>query len=163
MANLTDAAKIEQHLCVSAVTATEIAKRIRIGEVYLRNLKGDTWYDDTLALPATDQARKDAEEAESLVAFYFALPHLNLRIDEDGGILVQEWTDDGQGGRLQKAFAGARTLDAVRAELLSQAKCLIYGDVTVEYGGEESTLITFVGGVSPLGGFGLTPIVEDGS
>ena len=161
MANFTDAAKIEAHLCVSTNTATEIAKRIRLAEVYLRNLKGDTWYDDTLALPAGDQAREDAEEAESLVAFYFALPHLNLRIDESGGILLQEWTDDGQGGRLQKAFAGTRTLDAARAELLSQAKCLIYGDVTVEYGGEESTLITFVGGASPLGGTSISVISEE--
>ena len=160
MANLTNAAKIEQYLCVSAATAAEIAKRIRIAEVYLRNLKGNTWYDDTLALPATDQARKDAEEAESLVAFYFALPHLNLRIDDDGGILLQEWTDVA-GGKLQKVFAGTQTLGAVRAELLSQAKCLIYGDVTVEYGGEESTLITFVGGVSPLGGTSMSVISEE--
>ena len=158
---LTDAAKIEAHLCVSAATAGEIAKRLRLAEVYLRNLKGDTWYDDTVALPGTDQARKDGEEAESLVAFYFALPHLNLRIDEGGGILLQEWTDDGAGGRLQKAFAGMRTLDAVRAELLSQAKCLVYGDVRVEYGDEASTLISAVGDVSPVSGLFMTAIVPE--
>lgn len=164
MANLTDATKIEAHLCVSAATATEIAKRLRIAEIYLRNLKGDTWYDDLVALGGTDPgdgSLSRAEEAESLVAFYYALPHLNLRIDEDGGILLQEWTDDGQGGRLQKAFSTMRTLDAARAELLSQAKCLIYGDVTVEYTGEESTLITFVGGASPLGGMSMSVIAED--
>ena len=164
MANLTDSAKTEAHLCVSAATATQIAKRIRLAEIYLRNLKGDTWYADLVALGGTDPGDGSllrAEEAESLVAFYFALPHLNLRIDEDGGILLQEWTDDGQGGRLQKAFAGARTLEAVRAELLSQAKCLIYGDVTIEYSIEESTLISAVGEASPLSGLFMTAIVED--
>ena len=122
MAQLSDATKIETYLCVSTVTATEIAKRLRLAEIYLRNLKADPWYDDLLALQAadpTDQSVLDAEEAESLVAFYFALPHLNLRIDDGGGILLQEWTDDGadgqqDGGGRVEVDLGSRALPSCR-------------------------------------------------
>ena len=161
MATLTDAAKIEEHLCVSTATATEIAKRIRLAELYLRSLKGDTWYDDTLALPAGDQAREDAEEAESLIAFYFALPHLNLRIDDNGGILLQEWTDDGAGGRLQKVFATMPTLELVRRELLSQARCLVYSGPTIDYEDTEQTSISGVRELGPLLGISFAAVIGD--
>ena len=161
MAQLSNTAKIEATLCVSSATAAEIAKRLRLAEVYLRNLKGDQWYDDLLALQTsdpTDQAVLDAEEAESLVAFYFALPHLNLRVDESGGILLQEWTDDGAGGRLQKVFTTMRTLEPIRAELLSQAKCLVYDGPVVDYEDADETVVEGVREVGPTTGLALSAI-----
>ena len=161
MAQLSNSAKIEATLCVSSATAAEIAKRLRLAEFYLRNLKGDQWYDDLLALQAgdpTDQAVLDAEEAESLVAFYFALPHLNLRVDSDGGILLQEWTDDGAGGRLQKVFTTMRTLEPIRAELLSQAKCLVYDGPLIDYEDADQTVVEGVREIGPTTGLALSSI-----
>jgi len=137
---LTDVAKIELHLCVNTATATKIARRIALAELYLRNLKGDPWYDALQDADASPEKTR-AEEAESAIAFYFALPHLNLRIDDDGGLLFQEWTDDGQGGRLQKVFTSMRALDQVRAEILSQAKCLVYEGPTIEYADQDKTVV----------------------
>jgi hypothetical protein len=148
-------------LGVSAALAVKIAKRLPISEVYLRGLKGETWYDDLEDLAGADPGDGSltrAEEAEALICLYHALPHLNLRVDDDGGVLAQEWTDDGAGGRLQKAFSQPRTLDLVRADLLSQAKCLIMGDVTMEMDEIETTLVSAVGDVSPLSGLYLTGI-----
>ncbi len=163
MAQLSDATKIEAYLCVSTATATEIAKRLRLAEVYLRNLKGDPWYDDLLALQAaepTDQRVLDAKEAESLVAFYFALPHLNLRIDDSGGILLQEWTDVA-GGKLQKVFTTMRTIEPIRKELLSQAKCLVYDGPVIDYGDEDQTMIEGVREVGPTTGLALSAILNE--
>ena len=163
MAQLSNSAKIEATLCVTAATAAEIAKRLRLAEVYLRNLKGDTWYDDLLALQAgdpTDQAVLDAEEAESLVAFYFALPHLNLRIDDEGGILLQEWMDVA-GGKLQKVFTTLRTLEPIRQELLSQAKCLVYDGPVVDYEDADQTVVEGVREVGPTTGLALSAIMNE--
>jgi len=163
MAQLSDATKIEASLCVSSAIATELAKRLRLAEVYLRNLKGDPWYDDLLALQAadpTDQRVLDAEEAESLVAFYFALPHLNLRIDDSGGILLQEWTDV-LGGKLQKVFTTMRTIEPIRKELLSQAKCLLYDGPVIDYEDEDQTIVEGVREVGPTTGLALSAILNE--
>ena len=162
MARLSNAAKIEVYLCVSTVTATEIAKRLRLSEIYLRNLKGDPWYDDLLALQSndpTDQAVLDSEEAESLIAFYFALPHLNLRIDASGGILLQEWIDVA-GGKLQKVFTTMRTIEPIREELLSQAKCLLYDGPVIDYGDADQTKVEGVREVGPTTGLALSAIMN---
>ncbi len=163
MAQLTDSTKIETYLCVSSAIATEIAKRLRLAEVYLRNLKGDPWYDDLLALQATDptdQRVLDGEEAESLVAFYFGLPHLNLRIDDSGGILLQEWTEV-LGGKLQKVFTTMRTIEPIRKELLSQAKCLVYDGPVIDYGDEDQTTVEGVREVGPTTGLALSAILNE--
>ena len=160
MAQLTDSTKIETYLCVSSVIATEIAKRLRLAEVYLRNLKGGPWYDALLALQSsdpTDQAVLDSEEAESLIAFYFGLPHLNLRIDDSGGILLQEWTDV-LGGKLQKLFTTMRTIEPIRKELLSQAKCLVYDGPVIDYEDADQTRVEGVREVGPTTGLALSAI-----
>lgn len=164
MGQLSNALKIEGYLCVSAATAGEVAKRLRLAEVYLRGVKGDAWYDELVVVQAadpTDQGVLDAEEAESLLAFYFALPHLNLRIDDSGGILLQEWTDDGAGGRLQKVFTTLRTLELVRRELLSQAKCLVYEGPVVAYADEGETVVCGVGDVGATTGLYVSAVTVD--
>ncbi len=126
-------------------------------------LKGDPWYNDLLALEAaepTDQRVLDAEEAESLMAFYFALPHLNLRIDDSGGILLQEWTDV-LGGKLQKVFTTMRTIEPIREELLSQAKCLLYDGPVIDYGDADQTRVEGVREVGPTTGLALSAILNE--
>ena len=159
---LVNVAKIEAYLLISQVLAGKVVLRLAIAEIYLRNLKGDTWYDDLVALDGSDPGGGSltrAEEAEALLAFYFALPFLNTKLEDDGGMTVVAWTDDGS-TKVQLRFATMRSLEMLRAEVLSQAKTLIAGDVMMEYG-EESTLITSVGDVSPLSGLTLTALVVD--
>ncbi len=157
---LTDAGKVETYLCVNAATAAKVAKRIALAEIYLRNLKGDSWYDALVDADSSPEKTR-AEEAESMIGFYFALPHLNLRIDDDGGLLFQEWTDDGQGGRLQKVFTSMRALDQVRAEVLSQAKCLVYEGPTLEYADAGKTVVLGVRDVGATTGLVFSAVTPD--
>jgi len=160
---LVDAAKIEAYVSISQVLAAKVVLRLAIAEIYLRNLKGSAWYDDLVALAGSDPgdgSLRRAEEAEALLAFYFALPFLNTKLEDEGGMTVVAWTDDGT-TKVERRFATMRSLDLLRADMLSQAKCLVAGDVMMEYGANESTLLTSVGDVSPLSGLTLTALVVD--
>lgn len=160
---LVDSAKIAAYLGVSGVLAGRIAGRGAIAERYLRNLKGDAWYDALEALAGVDPGDGSltrAEEAESRIAYYYELPHLITRLQDDGGMEVVSWTDTG-GVKVEKRYASLGSLELLRAEVLSQAKLLIGGDVVVEYGDAESTLITSVGEASPMSGLVVTALVNE--
>lgn len=99
------------------------------------------------------RVRQLAERAEATLALYYALPHLNLRLDGEGGIVTTIWTDLGEGTKQQSAFAQFDSLDALRRELMTQAHLLVDGDVRVDYAGDESGLLDGVEGYASGGGF----------
>ena len=102
----------------------------------------------------TIEDRKHAENAEALLALYYALPQLNLRLDPEGGVLSTVWTtDEVTGARTQTQFAGSERLDTLRGDLLQQAKLLVMGGVRVEYGEDaESTVLDGVESFTTGGG-----------
>ena len=94
----------------------------------------------------TIEDRSRAENAEALLALYYALPQLNLRLDPEGGVLSTVWTtDEVTGARTQTQFAGSERLDTLRGDLLQQAKLLVMGGVRVET--EEGATSTLLDGV----------------
>lgn len=98
--------------------------------------------------------RQRAARAESLLALYFALPHLNLRLDSLGGVITMTWTDLGGGTKQQTAFARFANLDVFRAELKRQAKLLVDADVRVHHAGATANaLVTGVEDFGAGGGF----------
>lgn len=129
---LVDQSDLEYYLDVPAAIATTLLLHRFKSELYLRDLKGHTWYDQmedwnnsgTLTLTQTVKLN-GAKEAESYLCYYFGLPHLNLRLDSEGAIVVAEWEDDGAGVKTQRVFASMRQLNRYREELLWQVKWIV--------------------------------------
>lgn len=93
------------------------------------------WLEQFMGAERRDEAddaalitRGQAIQAEALVCLYFALPLLNLDIREGGGIIAQTWTAGVDGARTQVVYATAAALDALRADLLDQARLLVGGE-----------------------------------
>lgn len=118
-------------------------------------MKGGAGADAEVAFQAQGAgwlARQRAERAESLLALYYAVPHLNLRLDAAGGIVTTIWSDLGGGTKQQTAFARFDSLDRFRSELKRQAKLLVDADVRVAYDGAGETAL--VAAVEDFGGGG---------
>lgn len=138
---LTDAVLIEQHTGVSATVAARVAESCLEAGLYLVSLKGADWYNERIGwaennpAPDADQAAllTLARKAESLLAYYYALPLLNLRVQDSGGVAVVEWETDAENNRVQTAFASTDSIAAVRVQILRQAKLLVQGDVRIGY------------------------------
>ena len=153
---------IADELGLTAEVAYRVHRHVLEAGVYLRTLKGDTWYQD-MSLAAVsprprqagnETARTRAERAEALLALYYALPLLNLSLADAGGVLAVVY-DTTEAGTIQTRFATSEGLDGLRRDLLVQAKLLVSGDVVTRYSGEgESTVIESVEGYGRGGYFG---------
>lgn len=138
---LTSAVLIEQHLGVSAAVAAQVEQSCLEAGLYLIHLKGEAWYNERVGWaennPAPDADQTAlltlARKAESLLAYYYALPLLNLRVQDTGGVAVVEWQTDAEGNRVQTAFANTESIAAVRMQILRQAKLLVQGDIRIGY------------------------------
>ncbi len=149
---LTDSAQIQVDLSVSATVAGKCELRRALAKLTLVGWKGQTWYDAMLALepPGTDEDFLRAQEAESWVCYWYALPHLNTILEDAGGILTATWTESA-GIKTEKRTASPNTIEYVRREVLSAARCLVDADVIVEYEDEAAqTGIMTMEGMSPI-------------
>ena len=150
---LTDSAQIGIDLALSTTVADKCEKRLPLAKLTLVNWKGQSWYDAMIALATSDPTDEDflrAREAESMVCYWFALPHLNTILEDTGGILSVTWTESG-GIKTEKRTASPKRIEYVRAEVLSYARCLVMADVVVEYENEEDeTGIMTVEGLGPF-------------
>ena len=161
---LTDSAQIQTDLSVSAAVGDKCALRLALAKLTLvNNWKDQAWYDAMLALasPGTDENYLRAREAESWLCYWFALPHLNTILEDAGGILTATWTES-TGIKTEKRTAGPNTIEYVRKEVLSSARCLVMVEVEVEYADEAAkTGILTVGGISPFSTLGLSVILNE--
>ena len=150
---LTDSAQIQVDLSVSSTVAGKCELRRALAKLTLINWKGATWYSDMFALKTsdpTDEGLLRAIEAESWVCYWYALPHLNTILEDAGGILTATWTESA-GIKTEKRTASPKTIEYVRREVLSAARCLVEADVIVEYQDEEAAAgIMTLEGMSPL-------------
>ena len=153
---LTDSAQIQVDLSVSATVGDKCELRRALAKLTLVNWKGATWYSDMFALKTsdpTDEGLLRAIEAESWVCYWYALPHLNTILEDAGGILSVTWTESA-GIKTEKRTASPNTIEYVRREVLSAARCLVEADVTVEY--EDTVAQTGIMTLEGLGAFTTT-------
>ena len=150
---LTDSAQIQIDLSVSSTVAGKCELRRALAKLTLVNWKGQAWYDAMFALKSSDPTDEDflkAQEAESWVCYWYALPHLNTILEDAGGILTATWTESA-GIKTEKRTASPTTIEYVRREVLSAARCLVDADVIVEYEDEAAQKgIMTLEGMSPL-------------
>ena len=159
---LVNVAAIEDELGLTTAEATRVARYLPEAAAYLVALKGSAWYNgwysqarvarprpvdpEEVSIPINAVAgRVYAERAEALLALYYALPQLNLKLADGGGVLSVTYTS-GASGTVETRFASADALDGLRRELLTHVKLLIDGDVRVVYSLTETTLIDSVSG-----------------
>jgi len=117
-------------------------------EKRLRALISDDTYDDLSSRPAEDPDRERAAQAESLLAVYFALPFLNLRITKTGGIVKTTGLEATQTELMSKG-----EMEKYRYNFLAQALLLI-DDLITEEIGEEDDLKAFDGGTFTMDAVG---------
>ena len=65
------------------------------------------------------------------------------------------------GGKLQKVFTTMRTIEPIREELLSQAKCLLYDGPVIDYEDADQTTVEGVREVGPTTGLALSAILNE--
>lgn len=134
-------------LGVTNSVAERVVKFAPLAEAYLRNLKGDEWYDGFQAIFDTGNPALFVgdmflvRKAESLLAMYYALPHLNIQFREDGGILSVEWTT-ADGVKTERRFVNMDAIAELQSHYLQQAKLLVDGDTRVEFLDTISNLVT---------------------
>ena len=63
--------------------------------------------------------------------------------------------------KLQKVFTTMRTIEPIREELLSQAKCLLYDGPVIDYGDADQTIVEGVREVGPTTGLALSAILNE--
>ena len=150
---LTDSAQIQLDLSVSSTVGDKCALRRALAKLTLVNWKAQAWYDAMVALKSTDPTDEGllkAIEAESWLCYWYALPHLNTILEDAGGILTATWTES-TGIKTEKRTASPKTIEYVRREVLSAARCLVDADVIVEYEDEAAqTGIMTLEGMSPI-------------
>ena len=139
---LCTVAAIEDELGLSTAHAVSVARFLPEARVYLIALKDEAWYSAWKFQPPAERPRPVdattvgprvyAERAEALLALYFALPLLNLKLAVGGGVLAVTYTTTVE-GTVQTRFATAEALDGLRRELLTQATLLVDGDVRIVY------------------------------
>lgn len=113
--------------------ASKVEKYLNRAEQQMRRWIGDEKYEDMLAVE-TAAAYKTAEsnreyadteyanvvEAESLVAFALALPRLNMRLQEKGGLVKSTGFAESM-----NSLMGKRELDSYVRDINAQAKLLV--------------------------------------
>ena len=57
-------------------------------ETRLRSILSDDYYDEVEAEATTETRRKELTRAEAMMALYFALPVLNMKVGPKGGIVT---------------------------------------------------------------------------
>lgn len=117
---LTNTILIEKYSGFPADVAAKLEKDISKASKKLRALIGDTAYDDLSSRPAEDPDRERAAQAESLLAVYYGLPKLNLRVTKIGGIVKATGIDQTRNEIMSK-----NEMEKYRADFLGQALFLI--------------------------------------
>lgn len=83
---LTSEQKIKSHTGVSAHAAKRIEQFLDEAALLLQDLISKSLYEDLEAAPTNDEKKLIAERAESYLCVYAALPFLNLRFTDLGGL-----------------------------------------------------------------------------
>lgn len=113
--------------------AVKAEKYLNHAEQTMRGWIGDEKYEDMVASGSADAYKTfesnreyaDTEfsntvEAESLLAFAYALPRLNMRITPKGGLVKATGFSESR-----NSLMGKRELDSYVREIMSQAKLLV--------------------------------------
>lgn len=153
---LIDASRLCHELTLEAGTAERVYRFAGEAEQYLRETKGEAWYEATASLPGGDPQRERAERAEAVLSLYYALPTLNLRYDPTGG-LVGSYVQAADGS--QQNYLRHGEVDRYRADLLSRARSLVGADHHATEG--EDGALTCIGGLSEASGLVMSAVCDD--
>lgn len=145
---MTNAVLIIAHTGFPEELGQKLALHISKAEKRLRALISDATYDELFSRPAEDPDRERAVQAESLLAVYFALPFLNLRITKTGGIVKATGME-----ATQTEIMSKNEMEKYRYNFLAQALLLI-DDLITEETGEEGDLKAFDGGTFTMDAVG---------
>lgn len=143
MATLTDQTKTIAFFSLpSDLTANKLDTNIDRASIDVIALIGQSTYTTLSALPDADADRERADRAESALALYYAMPFLNLRWTEIGGLVRAVGFDQGRTELMSK-----RELDAYRGELYKEAMTLLSEWITEETDADDDPIEVHAGGI----------------
>ena len=112
---LATAQSLEENLPILPRAASYAMKRVAAAEREMRDHLGDKLYGE-LEGDTTHKHHAAAEEAESLLVLYYALPVMNLSVQEDGEVIRSTGFDQSR-----EELMSHDELEAYRTEIYQQA------------------------------------------
>lgn len=128
----------------------KLAPWIPQADAKLLDLVGQENYDDIDALPGANQDRQRADLAESLLTVFYALPHLNIRLTTQGGLVKAIGFEASR-----TEIMGKGELERLRGSYYSQAINLL-GEYVID---EQDASDNYTGFTGP--GFSFDAVSSD--